>query len=137
MKHIMTILFIFFGLSSAMNAQQLVYKFINPSFGGFYYNAQWLMASAQAQNEHTETYKSTTSTKTSALQDFKESFNRQVLSQLTRKFYENAFGETGLKEGHYEMGDYIIDIANGTDGMTVTISDPKSGDNTQIIIPYF
>lgn len=121
------------------NAQQLVYKPVNPSFGGYYFNAQWLLASAQAQNKLSQStpVQANNSAKTSSLQEIKDSFNKQVLNKLTSKFYESIFGEGSLKEGHYEMGDYLIDIANKGDGIHVFISDPTGGDQTEIIVPYF
>jgi len=46
------------------------------------------------------------------------------------------FGETGLEEGRYEIGDFIIDITQGAEGISIIIFDLGTGDETTIIIPY-
>ena len=41
-------------LSAYCFGQQMVYKPINPAFGGDTFNYQWLMSSAEAQNGFTD-----------------------------------------------------------------------------------
>lgn len=135
-KKISSILFLLFCIGLTSNAQQLVFEFINPNFGGNNsYNYNWLLSSAQAQNSLTESSQLDRYLN-DPLADFQESLNRQILSQLSRQLVENTFGDTELTEGRYELGNYVIDISPGADGIQVSIFDLFSGGETTIIVPY-
>ncbi|MBN2092781.1 curli assembly protein CsgF [candidate division KSB1 bacterium] len=123
---------------NVLSAAELVWIPINPSFGGSYFNASWLMSQAEAQNTFKE--KVTTdrySTSQDALENFKDSLNRQILSRLSSQLVRNAFGEDPLKEGHYEIGDYVIDIAPNNEGININIMDNATGNETNVIVPYY
>ncbi len=121
-----------------VSAQQLVYTPVNPSFGGYYFNGQTLLSEAQAQNGFTCRFQlSYNPYSQNPLDDFKNSLNRQVLSQLSRQLLTNTFGEAGLTEGHYDLGDYSIDITPGSDGVHIDIFDTGTGDQTTVVLPYF
>jgi curli production assembly/transport component CsgF len=70
------------------------------------------------------------------LDDFQESLNRQILSQLSRQLIGDAFGEDQIKEGRYELGDYVIDISEGAEGVNIYILDNTTGDETTVVVPY-
>lgn len=128
-------LFIIFSAAD-ISAQQFVYTPINPSFGGNTYNGTWMLASAQAQNNLKEESAVSSSYTRDPLQDFKESLNRQILSQISRELVTSTFGESGLEDGHYEFGDYIIDISQGIEGVNINILDITNGSETNILVPY-
>lgn len=123
---------------SDLNAQQLVYTPINPSFGGSPLNGSWMLGQAQAQNGFTAGGGSSAYSpySTDPLADFTSSLNRQILSQLSRNLISSMFGENGLEEGRYEIGDYIIDITPGSNGITIIINDLINGGETTIVVPY-
>lgn len=120
-------------------ATELIWTPINPSFGGPTFNAQWLMASAQAQNTHIEKPKPYTYERPSPFEDFDYTLQRQYLSRLSRQIISEAFGEettTPLETGQYVIGDYTVDITtNGQ--ITVVITDTLTGDSTTVEIPYY
>ncbi|MFB3787732.1 MAG: curli production assembly/transport component CsgF [bacterium] len=120
--------------SGPAHATELVYEFINPSFGGSYLNGTWLLADAQAQNKHHETRASIT---TDPIQEFADTVRRQVMYRLARDIVDKAFGEDTLTAGHYEVGDYIIDVSTDAAGITVIISDSLSDKSTKIEIPFY
>jgi len=122
--------------SSNVFSQQLTYTPINPSFGGSPLNGSWMLGEAQAQNGFTAAGTSASSFQNDPLSNFKASLQSQILSQLSRNLVSSLFGETGLQEGHYEIGDYIIDITPGTDGITIKIDDLINGGETSIVVPY-
>ncbi len=125
------------GIRESM-AQQLVYTPVNPSFGGYYYNGQTLLSEAQAQNGFTAGSSSAYNPYSQdPLQNFKNSLNQQILSQLSRQLLTNVFGEAGLTAGHYDLGDYSIDITPGGDGVHIDIFDTGTGDQTTVVLPYF
>jgi len=129
------LLLTFVGTSTA---SELVWAPINPSFtGGLWYNAQWLMSSAQAQNRHV---KSTSGYRqTNPMEDFTNNLNRQLFSRLTSKILDEAFGEettVPLQAGQYVVGDYTMDITtNG--GITVVITDNITVNQTTVTVPYY
>jgi len=137
-KNILRILFSLIVFISTGNsfAQQLVYTPINPSFGGSPLNGNWMLSQAQAQNGFTAEESIDSRFLRDPLADFKESLNRQILSELSRNLISSMFGESGLEEGRYTIGDYIIDITPGSEGISIIIFDLVTGDETTIIIPY-
>ncbi|MBK0369174.1 curli production assembly/transport component CsgF [Flavobacterium agrisoli] len=133
MKFLYTTLILFFGVS-ALQAQALVYKPVNPAFGGDTFNYQWLMSSAENQNKLKDKTTETTKEKTD-LERFKESLNSQLLSQISSQLYRQQFGTDGLSEGSYTFGTYAVDVYPSSDGLSVNILDTATGEQTQIIIP--
>jgi curli production assembly/transport component CsgF len=133
MKKIVILLF-FTVLASTGFSQDFVYTPTNPAFGGNTFNYQWLLNSAQAQN----IYKADEDKyQKDPLEEFSESLNRQILSRLSREIIEKQFGEDGLEEGTYNVGDYQIEVGNNDAGVTVDIVDIKTGASTNVTVPYF
>lgn len=135
MRYILILIFILPFFST--QAQDFVYQPINPAFGGNFYNYQWLLSSANAQNKITEKQEDQFSYWDDPLKDFENTLNRQILDQLSRQIIGEHFGETTLEEGEYQIGNYQIDIGEGTDGVNIHIFDASTGGETSITIPYF
>ncbi len=115
--------------------QDLKYKAINPAFGGDSYNYNWLLSQAQVQNDFTQDPTADLYFN-DPLMDFQDDLNRQVLSQLSRNLVSDLFGEDGsLNEGIFEIGDYQIEIINGTNGVNIGILDLITGSSTFVTIP--
>jgi len=112
-------------------ASELVYTPINPSFGGSPLNAQWLLDQAQSQNRFRP--------ERDLMEDFEERLTRHILARLARMIIEEAFGEYGevLEPGHYEVGNYIIDITTDLDFITIFMEDIVTGGTTTIKVPYY
>jgi len=117
-------------------AQDFVYKPKNPAFGGDTFNYNWLLSSAQTQNliDDPDLLERTQG---STLDNFTESLNRQLLSQLSRQLITAQFGENGLEDGNYTVGDFQIDVSSSIEGLVISILDTGAGEQTQVIIPYF
>ncbi len=123
----------------AVQAQDLVYKPANPAFGGETFNYNWLLAQAQAQDLITDpaAQENGASSSQLGLDDFTSSLNRQLLSQLSRELITNQFGENGLEDGQYTVGNFSIDVFSTIEGLNITITDINLGEQTQIVIPFF
>ncbi|MBS9524354.1 curli assembly protein CsgF [Litoribacter ruber] len=119
------------------DAQQLVYRPINPAFGGETFNYQWMLSSAQAQDTFTDPSADAFGYGRDPMEDFAESLNRQILSNLAREIVTRQFGEEGLQEGSYQLGDYLIDIGGGGGGLNVSIRDSRTGATTTVEVPHF
>lgn len=127
------ILVLMFGTISLFS-QDLVYEPKNPAFGGNYLNYSWLLNSANAQN----TFEAPDTAEEDLLSNFEDSFNQQFLSQLTRELIQTGevFGEDGLQPGTFEIGNLVLDIVPGLNGLVITINDIVNGGQTQITVPY-
>ncbi|MGK7397103.1 MAG: curli production assembly/transport component CsgF [Candidatus Cyclobacteriaceae bacterium M3_2C_046] len=132
--------FLFFHLFSlllavsTLQAQDFVFEFKNPAFGGDTFNYQWLLNSAQSQNTLTEESEGRPD---DPLDDFQQSLNRQILSQLSRQIVVNQFGENGLQEGQYQVGTFNIDVSPTPDGVRISIIDTATGDETSVVVPFY
>ena len=116
-------------------SQQIVYKPINPAFGGDTFNYQWLLSSANSQNSFEDPdAESSSRNSESELERFSDNLNRQLLSQLSRSLFDTQLGN-GLEEGSFTFGTLALDIYESAEGLVVNILDTSNGEETQIIIP--
>jgi curli production assembly/transport component CsgF len=129
---VVTIIFVGSVISPA---QQLVYQPINPSFGGSPLNGNWLLTSAQLQDDNEDP--SLAEQSQDPFADFKENLNRSILSQLSRNLTDQIFGESGqLQEGLFQLGDFSFQIIETLDGVQITIFDLLTGNETIILVPF-
>lgn len=136
MKTLFILMITVFG-SLSLSAQQLVYKPINPAFGGDTFNYQWLLSSANAQNQFDDgkdDYRSLLDDMNS-LGSFTDSLNRQILSQLSQKLFEDQFGDGPLTAGNYTFGSLFLEVNQTSQGMLISILDTTTGQQTEIVIP--
>jgi len=128
------ILFCMFCLCLNANAQALVYKPMNPNFGGDTFGYQMLLSSADAQNDYKEdnanAYKQPTQ-----LERFKENLNNQLLNKISNSLFDNQFGSNGISQGTYNFGTLSVDVYPSNLGLTVDILDIETGEQTQVIVP--
>ncbi|AZI68039.1 curli assembly protein CsgF [Kaistella daneshvariae] len=129
------LIFALFGFSF-LQAQQLVYKPINPAFGGDTFNYQWLMSSASAQNQFDEKGKNGLNLRDlNSLDSFTDSLNRQILSELSRKLFGDQFGDGDLKPGTYIFGSIYLEVIQTGQGLLISILNTETGEQSQIVIP--
>ncbi len=119
-------------------ADQLVYTPVNPSFGGNPINGSFLLSQAQAQNDTTDPASEIDHSR-DPMEYFEESLVRRVLNNLASNIVDDAFGASDsadLASGHYQFGDYSIDIDNSLgDNVNVTIIDLITGNTTTVEVP--
>ena len=114
-------------------ASEIIWKPINPSFvGGDPNNGAFLLNEAQLQND-----KQLPTPQTSALQDFNNTLNQQLLYQLSSKIVSAAFGESGINPGTYVMGNYTVKVSTSGSGLTVGITDNTTGAGTTVQVPIY
>lgn len=136
MRKFNIIIFLIFSVVGFCQSQDLVYRPVNPAFGGDTFNYQWLLSSAQAQNLIEDPAFADTE-EDNTLDQFAESLNRQLLNQLSLQLVTNQFGENGLEEGSFTLGDFQVDVSNNLEGLVINIFDIVAGESTQVIIPHF
>jgi curli production assembly/transport component CsgF len=133
------ILLLISTITYVIQAGELIYTPVNPSFGGSPLNAQWLLSSAQTQNSYSEK-SSAESASRSPVENFKESLNRQILSRFASQIVATAFGEKGadpLVEGSYQIGDFTIEVKPDARTLSIVVIDIIDGSETVIEIPYY
>jgi len=114
--------------------QDLVYRPTNPAFGGSPINYQWLLNSANAQNAFDDAGRSTFHR--NPLDDFEQGLQRQILGQLSRELIRERFGELDLtKEGRFDLGDFVVEVTPGLDGVEIRVTNILSGDESVVTIP--
>lgn len=128
---------IFLGFCLMLHAQQLVYKPMNPAFGGDTFNYQMLLSSANAQNpfDDSQTDYSSLLDDYNSLDSFTQTLNRQILSQITNQLISDQFGTGSVSPGKYMFGSLYLDIVESSQGLVINILDTSNGDQSQIIIP--
>lgn len=130
------IIILLFLITSSFQAQQFVYKPINPAFGGDTFNYQWLMSSASSQNQFDDTFGSTFNSRDlNSLDSFTDNLNRQILNELSRKLFGDQFGEGDLQPGSYIFGSIYLEVLQTSQGLLISILNTNTGEQSQIVIP--
>jgi curli production assembly/transport component CsgF len=113
-----------------VNASELVYTPVNPSFGGSPLNGPVLLNSAQAQNKFKDP-DSVDANKT-PLQQFQDLLERSILSRLATAATSSVLGSSGqLVPGTVETGNFVITITDLGGGLLrVTTTDKVTGDSS-------
>lgn len=127
------------GLSA--QAQNFVYRPVNPNFGGNTFNYPWLLSQAQVQDRTVDPNPqsnglSTARSGINSLENYQQNLQNQILNRITSNLINDQFGEGSLREGTYQFGDFQIEISNATDGVVVRIVDGRGGETT-ITVPYY
>ena len=136
-------LILFFGVLAAnLNADEIVFKFKNPSFSGIGTSAHYLTIENQEFNR-----KEALKAEIKALQDeierdkenttlarFIRNLESRIYAQLSRQLVENLFGETPSTEGTLTLEGNTITykVVDGIITLTITDSD---GNITTISLP--
>lgn len=115
-------------------SQQLVYKPVNPAFGGDTFNYNWLLSSAESQNGFTDPNEQQTGEE-STLEGFTDNLNRQLLNSISRELFNQQFDNQGLTPGTFTFGSLEVEIVEGITGLIINILDTTTGEQTQIIVP--
>lgn len=126
--------FIIFLVPCFLFSQNLVYKPINPFFGGDTFNYQQLLAAANAQNDFEEDNGFNFSQPTD-LENFTESLNRQLLNSISQDLFRQQFGDQALTVGTFVFGSLVVDVSPSSGGLLINILDTSTGEQTQITIP--
>lgn len=116
-------------------SSELTYSPVSPSFGGFSANGSVLLNQANAQNDFKDPDAVDPFSRAAGINNFKETLNRLILSQLASKIVTDTFG-SGSATGTYTTSDYQIDV-NPTDGSLtiITITELSTGSVSVIEIP--
>jgi curli production assembly/transport component CsgF len=136
LKKLGTLIIIILLPGMVIQADELKWEPINPSFGGNSYNGSWLLGSAQAQDSILgEQEEDKDLTETDPNEQFQESLNRLILSRLSSKLVDAITADGELTPGHFEIGTYSVTIVDQGNVFIVTLDDLATGGHTVIEIP--
>lgn len=113
------------GITSCgvVQATELVYTPVNPSFGGNPLNGTWLLNNAQAQNDYDDPdlKDRTAIAGTSAL----ERFSSQLQSRLLGQLLDNI--STG-NAGSLSTDAFIVNVIDDSGALTIEVTDRATGE---------
>ncbi len=107
-----------------LQASELIYNPVNPSFGGNPLNGSYLLGTAQAQNDHGAGTGSRFSER-SSLDRFASSLESRLLNQLIGDIGEGNSGTLVTQ-------DFVVEILDEDGFLTVLITDLLTNETTEI-----
>ncbi len=116
-------------LLAPAQATELVYTPINPAFGGSPLNGPWLLANAQAQNDHKDPdlEDRLSNAANSPLQRFTSQLESRLLSQLLGNIQN---GNTGS----LTTDAFIIDMVDNDGVLSIMITDRVTGEVSEVVV---
>lgn len=118
----------FFSSASA----DMIYKPINPSFGGDSYNSNHLQGLAASQNQHKE---KTASSSQSTSERFLSMLQSRLYSALASQVADAIFGPDAQQSGTLVFDNQQISFLNTGTEIHLTVTDANTGEITTIVIP--
>jgi curli production assembly/transport component CsgF len=121
------ILLLGLGSGGLVQATELVYTPVNPSFGGNPLNGTWLLNNAQAQNDYDDPDLNNRAAVvgTSAL----ERFTSQLQSRLLGQVLDNI--STG-NSGSLSTDAFIVNVVDDSGALTIEVTDRVTGEISEI-----
>lgn len=112
----------------AVEATELVYTPVNPSFGGNSLNGSHLLNIANAQDDYEDPdAEDSPFTSRSALDRFTDSLESRLLSQLLTDVGDGSGGTL-------VTDDFVVNIVDVDGSLTITITDAVTGEVSEIIV---
>jgi curli production assembly/transport component CsgF len=127
------------GVATAA-AGELVYRPVNPSFGGDPLNGSALLNEANAQNHHKDPAAGAASTQfgssQSALQQFTNALQNSILARVGGAVSSQVVDSSGkLIPGIFTVGNIKVEVVNGVGALSITTTDLSSGQSTTFQVP--
>ena len=121
-----------FGTQPAVQAQDITYTPVNPSFGGSAFNSSHLLGIATAQKPEKP---KASSVETSQSDLFLRQLQNRLLSSLAGQVTDSIFGDNPQDHGTISFGNQLVTFDRGLDTVVLTVVDLAAGTTTEIEIP--
>jgi len=124
-------------------AADIVFRPINPSFGGSPLNSSHLLAIANAQNNYkppavpAPTPVAPPSAAQVQASQFLSQLQGRLTSQLASQVNEAIFGDNPQESGMVKFGTQTVEFVRGLTEITITLSDSANNSSTKISVPIF
>lgn len=112
-------------------SEELRYEPVNPAFGGNPFNGPYLLSNATTQRQQSAPKPE----RPSAVEEFSENIQRNLLSQISRNIADTILGEDAKESGHFVVGDSVIDFHRDGGKVVVDVQDQATGAQTTIELP--
>ena len=112
------------GSCGLVQATELVYTPINPSFGGNPLNGTWLLNNAQAQNDYDDPDlkdRASAFSGTTALERFSNQLESRMLSQLLDNISNGSTGSMATDA-------FLIDVIDDSGALSIKVTDRVTGE---------
>ena len=123
------------------SASELVYRPIDPAFGGNPVNGPFLIDTAKIQNGHDAKDKRSIVGGLNGIagvsdqQQFVRILQSRLLSDMASKVADAIFGENAQDSGEFRYGSQVVSFARGVDSISIDIFNEQTGERTQISVP--
>lgn len=123
---------------SELSAQDLIFRPINPSFGGSPLNSSHLMGTANAQKKPKRSAGSSPTSRLGTNNDtdlFLRQLKSRMLSSLASQVTEAVFGENPQESGTVRFGEQEVTFDRTLDSIRLVLLDHSNGSETVIEVP--
>lgn len=117
-------------LSPAL-ADELVYRPINPSFGGNPLNSSFLLSTAESQRPQKP------SVKQSPLERFTENIQASLLNRISQKISDAILGENAQNKGSFTVGTTNINFERIGEEVKINVAGPDGTVTLQVPVGSF
>ncbi|TAE34521.1 MAG: hypothetical protein EAY65_02550 [Alphaproteobacteria bacterium] len=117
--------------ASFAHASEIVYRPINPSFGGNPFNSSHLIGLADAQNDHERPE----DPRMSNLESFERTITSSLLNRISSEISDRILGENAQESGTFLVGNTRLDFQQQGPNVLININDLATGGQTSITIP--
>lgn len=135
----LTLIFFLSLIVQELKAQDFVFSFVNPAFGGNPYNYSWLLSSADKQNKYDDKKEEEDENSDlfgDPLEEFQTDLGRSIIGSLSDRINTTILGENqNLAPGQYEIGNYNVRITEKSNGLNISITDQLTGNSTNMFVP--
>jgi curli production assembly/transport component CsgF len=120
-----------FGVPSGVaSSADLIFKPVNPSFGGNPFNDGHLLATANVQNGYIAKRE-----ERDLSEQFVRSLQSRLFSGLASQVQEAIFGDDPQESGTFTVGDQQVSFVRGLEVISLEISNLADGSTTVIEVP--
>lgn len=119
--------------ATTAQATELIWSPVNPSFvGGDPLNGSFLLNNAISQDNNKDPSASTSNNR---LDSFTDNLNSSILSLLSARIVNKAFGSEELPTGTFTVGDFKVTVTDNITNLNVVVQDIPNKNTTTINIP--
>ena len=128
-------------VAGGASASELVYRPIDPAFGGNPFNGPFLIDTAKIQNGHNAKDRRSSTSGLSGIsglsdqQQFVRILQSRLLSDMASKVADAIFGENAQDSGEFRYGSQVVSFSRGVDSISIDIFNEQTGERTQISVP--
>lgn len=122
--------------ASTAQATEIVYRPINPSFGGDPLNGPSLLNAANAQNDFSDPRATNPFGSQSSLQQFQDNLQRAILNRVATAVSGSIVDASGnLIPGTVTIGSFSVTVADLGSTLRITTTDSATGQTSVFEIP--